>query len=56
MLYNQRSLLTYQQDPNLKSGSKWVRYEYDSYGREKRSGFVTSNPANGSATVSLPKP
>jgi RHS repeat-associated protein len=43
--YNNRNLPAYTQDGYLGGQSKWYAYQYDSYGRETRSGFFTGTPA-----------
>ena len=49
--YNNRDLLTFSQDPNMRTATKWMQYEYDDLGRERKNGFVTTTVSSGASVL-----
>ncbi|MEL7124080.1 MAG: hypothetical protein AAFO07_31870, partial [Bacteroidota bacterium] len=41
-LYDERNLVTYMQDPQMRDQGRWLHTQYDVYGREKETGFINT--------------
>lgn len=53
MKYDDRDLVTYTQDGNMRADGRWMHSHYDDYGRLLESGFVNSDPVDGNEVKSF---